>query len=1802
MTAFEGTNQNLAWDSALQADDLDVSFGTYMSAAASDFWGYNPSVAHSRAYDVYASQVDMDTLDVDSDAMSFDPSAISRREGMGLDDQKAWIEKEGLTGHLVPQEGYNEDTLKLLAEAKHRERENAMIREAAPAWMAVPGFVAGLGMSFLDPINLASGFFPVVGQARQMQMLSRASGVWGATARRAGIGLAEGTVGAMAVEPIIQLGRSAEQADWEMSQSVLNIAFGSIIGATMHVGKGAFGDLMRLKNRQRQPWESAPSTDSTEALRTSFVDDMYEAAQEAGANITREQAIAESIRFDSRARAWAYDTGRTPEEYYRTRRPDFRAAIARDAENFEKTVGAELEGIAAEDAAPVEGRADTGAEEGIMPAEAAGKQGDAAEAAIAEIREASAAETPAAEAQPPATRFYTAESGATRYRGDDVSILNGHEKENARYELRELSDVIPSHDPEAQFARRADYPENVQERPYHSDAGEQQKVLRNAATLEPGYLVNNNPDAVNGPPIITEEGIVLGGNSRTMSIQLAYASHPERAEAYRSSLKKWGQMFGIDPAAVDSFQRPVLVRVVEGGQDAQAMAVKSRLYNQSQTQGLLAKAEGVSKGKLVSRETLDALTQGMEDFDTLRGFMASPKSKEFIQALFNDGVIEQTQLHRLTDEHGLLNDAGKDLVENALRGHIVQDYDVLAAAPAGVLANLDRSLPALARLKARREGWDMSGVVTRALKLINRAQKEDRALEIMLSQGSMAGDTAKAGVQAMALTLKNATSKEVQLRFNALADAAERTHRGQSVMVLAQAANDTPAKAFIRTFMKPIASVDGEPVPAFNPSGNARHAAIQYVYENGGKGRSVSVAEEALQKTIASRKTPKEAKAEARAMLGELSQLDGSVAIYEPQLGPYFRYKQGEELWQSSAHRESSIAAVRKQYEGTDKWMMAPNGKATNLSEQQWLIVRTPEFKRWFGDWEADPANASKVVDANGEPLVVFHGSPEKDIEVFANHSQLEGHESGHRSTGDAGIYTSPRRSYAERYTAADLASDESSGGRVYELYLNIRRPATLVEAGLSHPDKITAKKAAELREQGYDGIMYEHRKRPEYIVLDPRQIKSTENRGSFDPENPNSLYQGKASRNAEALRDIERQYDEAVAKNDMQRAGELVVQYSRLKGYAPESDYRMSHRAPDASYPDEIPSLRQIAEGFDLVPDDFWTHPERYMSMGEWDRESIAAIRSAMDDLKNGGEGKVTMYRAVSSDVKEGSFRNSDWITPSREYAMEHIRHSLNGKGRIIEMEVKAEDIYWDGNSINEWGYDDRQSYAYRNTKNNRKSLAPVTRDENGNVIPLTKRFNERNPDVLYQGGTYDAENPNIYYQGMKRSERKTQDEFKADARAGKEEYFVPEETPDAVREALGIDELIINLPSNFVRHLDNDHPKMADALFADTTRVLKYGDRIEQTGRTREGAPKYSVVLHEGGDATIVVVAFSRSKKKGKRISPITAYKNSAEKIDAFVDERIRATRSTNAGGDPSLPKPLTEDELRAFAALEKSMADETQKVKSDLSDVAEADRAFIEQGPKYSGDVAETARARVIFNATEDGRAVIEFFKSADASSAPHELYHIFRRELEETANMEGVSERAKRMWRDACEFVGAEPGQKWTVEMEEKFAKAGERFLMEGKAPIPALQGLFDKMKQWFTEIYQNADEAGLEISDGMRRMFGEMLTPSAEEADAMFRYSLGKILDSDPSEGMDTRIDLPEDTGDARQVLAEAQADAQGRVERQLEGFAERLPEEDIAAFRDEYNEAMATEDEAIRQAEQRGELLREAAACDLGGM
>ncbi|WP_286436003.1 PLxRFG domain-containing protein [Acinetobacter sp. 251-1] len=177
---------------------------------------------------------------------------------------------------------------------------------------------------------------------------------------------------------------------------------------------------------------------------------------------------------------------------------------------------------------------------------------------------------------------------------------------------------------------------------------------------------------------------------------------------------------------------------------------------------------------------------------------------------------------------------------------------------------------------------------------------------------------------------------------------------------------------------------------------------------------------------------------------------------------------------------QSSLDLVRQKYHGTHQWMKAPNGAATNLSEQQWLQVRTPEFKKWFGDWENDAANASQVLDENGEPKVVYHGTA----------SEFNEFKQGHGILGD-GIYLTDSFDTADVY-----ANIRGKNGFVLPLFVNIRN-AFQTTANVSRDEIVKATSTGK-----YQGVIH-HFDDQEYIVaLEPNQVKMAEgNTGTFNSE-----------------------------------------------------------------------------------------------------------------------------------------------------------------------------------------------------------------------------------------------------------------------------------------------------------------------------------------------------------------------------------------------------------------------------------------------------------------------------------------------------------------------------------------------------------------------------------------------------------------------------------------------------------------------------------------------------------------------------
>ena len=162
--------------------------------------------------------------------------------------------------------------------------------------------------------------------------------------------------------------------------------------------------------------------------------------------------------------------------------------------------------------------------------------------------------------------------------------------------------------------------------------------------------------------------------------------------------------------------------------------------------------------------------------------------------------------------------------------------------------------------------------------------------------------------------------------------------------------------------------------------------------------------------------------------------------------------------------------------------------------------TETRQFKRWFGDWQNDPAHASKVVNADGTPKVVYHGT-NAEFTVFDN--SMIGSSTQVGVLGD-GFYFAETKELAKMY-----------GEQVMGTYLSIKNPY------YAKPEEAFNIDAYQLEQQGYDGAIMQTARGMIYSVFDSNQIKSaTDNIGTFDKNNPDIRY----SRELETVEELKKQ------------------------------------------------------------------------------------------------------------------------------------------------------------------------------------------------------------------------------------------------------------------------------------------------------------------------------------------------------------------------------------------------------------------------------------------------------------------------------------------------------------------------------------------------------------------------------------------------------------------------------------------------------------------------------------------------------
>ena len=220
-------------------DQYKTSLFESLGAVASDNFNFNPSISIKNMSNIGSA------------------STESREAGLLPIDKNLLNEEYRDLGLFFERNEY-QSVVDIMVDRKKKERERQSIMARGPqgSWNPLSGgfyvgaakLAVGIGTSFLDPINIAASFIPIYGQARFARSIARAKGMGTKSAKafrntRLKRGAIEGAGGALLLEPLVYGAAQRIQADYDVYDSFLNVAFGTVLGGGLHVGAGKLRDV-----------------------------------------------------------------------------------------------------------------------------------------------------------------------------------------------------------------------------------------------------------------------------------------------------------------------------------------------------------------------------------------------------------------------------------------------------------------------------------------------------------------------------------------------------------------------------------------------------------------------------------------------------------------------------------------------------------------------------------------------------------------------------------------------------------------------------------------------------------------------------------------------------------------------------------------------------------------------------------------------------------------------------------------------------------------------------------------------------------------------------------------------------------------------------------------------------------------------------------------------------------------------------------------------------------------------------------------------------------------------------------------------------------------------------------------------------------------------------------------------------------------------------------------------------------------------------------------------------------------------
>lgn len=258
-----------------------------------------------------------------------------------------------------------------------------------------------------------------------------------------------------------------------------------------------------------------------------------------------------------------------------------------------------------------------------------------------------------------------------------VTLPNG-DRIKCHYKLVEADTPTASHD-EITFSPTRGFPQNengknINDRDYFNDRDAQESVRKIAS--------NFNSLALESPPIVTKDGIVISGNNRTMSSKLAARNGTDTK--YLSSLKEDIDEFGLDEDDLKEFKNPRLILEVDEEHKGNYTTDEFAVFNKDTKKTMNNVEKAVKLTKTLNADKIKNVADCVNEYETMGELYQDKKGgQRFVEELIKAGVIMDNEKAQYLTSDGLLNDTGKDFVETVLVGSVLNEDNIRGCDSAG---------------------------------------------------------------------------------------------------------------------------------------------------------------------------------------------------------------------------------------------------------------------------------------------------------------------------------------------------------------------------------------------------------------------------------------------------------------------------------------------------------------------------------------------------------------------------------------------------------------------------------------------------------------------------------------------------------------------------------------------------------------------------------------------------------------------------------------------------------------------------------------------------------------------------------------------------------------------------------------------------------------------------------------------------------------------------------------------------------------------------------------------------------------